>query len=102
MTLGEILTGVHLEQAVPPGVAASQVSGVAYDSRKVAPGFLFFAFPGKHVDGGAFAAQAFERGALILGVGKRARRAEIIRGTYRGKVSSKDDPYSKALEDKAQ
>jgi len=43
----------------------------------------------------------FERGALILGVGKRARRAEIIRGTYRGKVSSKEDPYSKALEDKA-
>jgi hypothetical protein len=35
-------------------------------------------------------------------VGKKARRAEIIRGTYRGKVSSKDDPYSKALEDKAQ
>jgi type IV secretion system protein VirB9 len=44
----------------------------------------------------------FERGALILGVGKKARRAEIIRGTYRGKVSSKDDPYSQALEDKAQ
>lgn len=44
----------------------------------------------------------FERGALILGVGKKARRAEIIRGTYKGKVSKKDDPYSKALEDKAQ
>ena len=43
----------------------------------------------------------FERGALILGVGKKTRRAEIIRGTYRGKVSSKDDPYSKALEEKA-
>jgi type IV secretion system protein VirB9 len=42
----------------------------------------------------------FERGALILGVGKKARRAEIIRGTYRGKVS-KDDPYTKALEGKA-
>jgi type IV secretion system protein VirB9 len=44
----------------------------------------------------------FERGALILGVGKKARRAEIIRGTYKGKMSKKDDPYSKALEDKAQ
>ena len=43
----------------------------------------------------------FERGALILGVGKKTRRAEIIRGTYRGKVSSKEDPYSKALEEKA-
>lgn len=44
----------------------------------------------------------FERGALILGVGKKTRRAEIIRGSYRGKVSSKDDPYAKALEGTAQ
>ena len=27
----------------------------------------------------------FERGALILGAGKKARRVEVIRGTYRGK-----------------
>jgi type IV secretion system protein VirB9 len=38
----------------------------------------------------------FERGALILGVGKKSRRTEIIRGTYHGKVSG--DPYAKALE----
>jgi P-type conjugative transfer protein TrbG len=38
----------------------------------------------------------FERGALILGVGKKGKRTEIIRGTYRGKVSG--DPYAKALE----
>jgi type IV secretion system protein VirB9 len=44
----------------------------------------------------------FERGALILGVGKKAKRAEIIRGTFHGKTSSKGDPYSKALEDKPQ
>lgn len=41
----------------------------------------------------------FERGALICGVGKRARKAEIIRGTYRDpksgkrRVASKPDPY---------
>jgi type IV secretion system protein VirB9 len=35
----------------------------------------------------------FERGALILGAGKKARRAEVIRGTYRGKAV-KGDPYS--------
>ena len=66
MTLGEILSGVRVGQALSAEAAAAQVSGVAYDSRKVAPGFLFFAFPGKHVDGGAFAAQAFERGALAV------------------------------------
>lgn len=35
----------------------------------------------------------FERGALILGSGKSARKAEIVRGTYRGKV--KGDPHGK-------
>lgn len=35
----------------------------------------------------------FERGALLLGSGKSARKAEIVRGTYRGKV--KGDPYGK-------
>lgn len=36
----------------------------------------------------------FERGALLLGVGKKAQRAEIIRGTYRGKLKLKGDPYA--------
>jgi P-type conjugative transfer protein TrbG len=31
----------------------------------------------------------FERGALILGVGKKQRRADIVRGTYRGKDTGK-------------
>ena len=31
----------------------------------------------------------FERGALILGVGKKQRRADIVRGTYRGKDAGK-------------
>jgi len=36
----------------------------------------------------------FERGALLLGVGKKGQRAEIIRGTYRGKLKLKGDPYA--------
>jgi len=36
----------------------------------------------------------FERGALLLGVGKKSQRAEIIRGTYRGKPKLKGDPYA--------
>jgi P-type conjugative transfer protein TrbG len=35
----------------------------------------------------------FERGALVLGSGKTARKADILRGTYRGKV--KGDPNGK-------
>jgi len=38
----------------------------------------------------------FDRGALILGAGKKAERAEIIRGTGRGK-KLKGDPYAKAV-----
>jgi len=66
MTLGEILSGVPVGQPLPSAEAAAPVSGVAYDSRKVKPGFLFFAFPGKHVDGAAFAAAAVEHGALAV------------------------------------
>jgi type IV secretion system protein VirB9 len=40
----------------------------------------------------------FERGALILGVGKKARRVEILRGTYHAEKHSKGDPYAKAVE----
>jgi type IV secretion system protein TrbG len=36
----------------------------------------------------------FDRGALILGTGKKAQRAEIIRGTARGK-KPRNDPFSK-------
>ena len=38
----------------------------------------------------------FDRGALILGVGKKAQRAEMIRGTGRGK-KLKGDPYAKVV-----
>lgn len=55
-----------LGAAAPPELAAREVAGLAYDSRKVCPGFLFFAFPGAKVDGRVFAQQAVERGALAV------------------------------------
>jgi UDP-N-acetylmuramoyl-L-alanyl-D-glutamate--2,6-diaminopimelate ligase len=42
------------------------VTGLAYDSRTVEPGFLFFCVPGLQADGHAFAAAALERGAAAL------------------------------------
>lgn len=38
----------------------------------------------------------FDRGALILGTGKKAQRAEIIRGTARGK-KPRNDPFEKII-----
>ena len=40
------------------------MTGLEYDSRRVEPGFLFFAFPGARADGREFAQQAVEKGAV--------------------------------------
>jgi UDP-N-acetylmuramoyl-L-alanyl-D-glutamate--2,6-diaminopimelate ligase len=39
---------------------------VAYDSRKVSPGWLFFAFAGAKADGRKFAGEAVEKGAVAV------------------------------------
>jgi UDP-N-acetylmuramoyl-L-alanyl-D-glutamate--2,6-diaminopimelate ligase len=65
MTVEEILNGVRLQ----PGAGAwgqATVTGLDYDSRRVEPGFLFFAFPGARADGREFARQAVEKGALAV------------------------------------
>ena len=43
-----------------------EVLGLAADSRRVAPGFVFFAVPGAKADGAHFIAQAIERGAVAI------------------------------------
>ena len=42
------------------------ISGLAIDSRRVAPGNLFFALPGRRFDGAAFIDQAVSRGAVAV------------------------------------
>jgi UDP-N-acetylmuramoyl-L-alanyl-D-glutamate--2,6-diaminopimelate ligase len=42
------------------------VHGIAYDSRRVIDGVLFFAMPGTHTDGHQYAAAAVEAGACAL------------------------------------
>lgn len=42
------------------------IKGLAVDSRKVAPGFLFAALPGTHADGRKFVAQAVKAGAVAI------------------------------------
>lgn len=70
MPLREVLDGAPLRYPLPPSMADALVTGLDYDSRRIAPGFLFFAFPGQRVDGRRFAAQALQRGALaVLGEG---------------------------------
>jgi UDP-N-acetylmuramoyl-L-alanyl-D-glutamate--2,6-diaminopimelate ligase len=42
------------------------VTGLEYDSRRVQPGFLFFAFPGARADGREFAQRAIDQGAVAV------------------------------------
>ena len=48
------------------GAAPVEVADLAYDTRRVVPGSLFFCVRGQRVDGHALAADAVERGACAL------------------------------------
>jgi UDP-N-acetylmuramoyl-L-alanyl-D-glutamate--2,6-diaminopimelate ligase len=51
----------------PTGDAAEvEIASLAYDSRRVEPGALFFCVPGEHSDGHDHAAQAVRAGAVAL------------------------------------
>ena len=76
MRLKEFLTLGGVEEA--EGNLNQEVSGLAYDSRKITPGQIFFAIPGERVDGHDFIPQALERGAAAVVV---AREKATSRGT---------------------
>ncbi len=63
MTLGELIAGVG---PVAGGGSDVEIAELAYDSRRVAPGTLFFCVPGFRSDGHDFAAGAVEDGAVAL------------------------------------
>jgi UDP-N-acetylmuramoyl-L-alanyl-D-glutamate--2,6-diaminopimelate ligase len=62
--IGRIADAVAATGVLNP--AAVEVSDLAYDTRTVSPGALFFCVPGGHVDGHDLAAEAIERGAVAL------------------------------------
>jgi UDP-N-acetylmuramoyl-L-alanyl-D-glutamate--2,6-diaminopimelate ligase len=64
MGLGALTDVVAPERVV--GIPVGEVLALAYDSRRVTPGTLFFAVPGDHVDGHDFVADAFAAGALAV------------------------------------
>jgi UDP-N-acetylmuramoyl-L-alanyl-D-glutamate--2,6-diaminopimelate ligase len=57
-----------------------EVSSLAYDSRQVQPGALFFALAGARTDGNLYAAEAIERGALAI-ASEQPAPAELERRT---------------------
>ena len=66
MTLSGLLAGVRLVSPVAPALQVSRVDGLDYDSRRITPNSVFFAFPGSRADGRRFADDALARGALAV------------------------------------
>jgi UDP-N-acetylmuramoyl-L-alanyl-D-glutamate--2,6-diaminopimelate ligase len=63
LELAELIRGLDARVIGEPGV---EVAGLAYDSRRVGPGTLFFCVPGERTDGHDFAPRAIEDGAAAL------------------------------------
>jgi UDP-N-acetylmuramoyl-L-alanyl-D-glutamate--2,6-diaminopimelate ligase len=70
MRLADFLTLQEVEAA--DGNLNQEVTGLAYDSRRVAAGNVFFAIPGEKLDGHEFIPQALASGAVGI-VAARAR-----------------------------
>ena len=74
MKLGDLLRDLPVLHS---GVDASrEVSSLAYNSREVRPGTLFFAVRGEKADGHAYIPQALERGAVAI-VSERAAPPDL-------------------------
>src|SRR2546430_5579616 len=76
MVLGEVLGA---------GTADVEITSLAYDSRRVTPGTLFFAVPGFNFDGHDFAPEAVARGAAALVVERQLGLGvpEVVVGSVR-------------------
>jgi UDP-N-acetylmuramoyl-L-alanyl-D-glutamate--2,6-diaminopimelate ligase len=66
MRLSHVLDGIPILRGSSSGLLGGNVTGIAYDSRKVSEGYLFFAFSGAKTDGAQFASQAIQKGALAI------------------------------------
>ena len=65
MDLGELLRAAVVAAELR-GDGTVEIRDLAYDSRRVSPGTLFFCFPGERTDGHDFAPAAVEAGASAL------------------------------------
>lgn len=68
MKVTDLLAGVSTAQplSVTSEVAEREVSGIAYNSRKVTAGSAFFAIRGETTDGNLFISDAIDRGASVV------------------------------------
>jgi UDP-N-acetylmuramoyl-L-alanyl-D-glutamate--2,6-diaminopimelate ligase len=66
MKLQQVLEGVPLSVPASADLDGAEITGLAYDSRVVEPGYLFFAFSGAKTDGAHYANSALQKGARAI------------------------------------
>lgn len=66
MKLAALIEGVALRRPPEPRWAEIEISGLDYDSRRIQPGWAFFAFPGSRTSGALYAEEAVRRGAAAV------------------------------------
>jgi len=64
MTLRDLLAGLNARSVT--GKLDTEILGLAYDSRQVCPGYLFFAIRGTRLDGNRFIRDAVGKGAAAV------------------------------------
>src|SRR5579875_967391 len=84
MKLGELLERV---QPVETGVDQNtEIASLAYDSRRVEKGSLFFAIEGERTDGHLFIADALNRGAVAIASEREAPASLADKWVRVGKI----------------
>ncbi len=66
MELRRVFEAVSTVKPLPGDLFSAEVRGLAYDSRRVESGYLFFAFSGSKTDGSRYASAAQQKGALAV------------------------------------
>ena len=64
--IADLVAGIAYRAPLAPALATRVASGVHFDSRRIEPGWIFFAFVGVNFDGRDFAAVAIECGAVAV------------------------------------
>jgi UDP-N-acetylmuramoyl-L-alanyl-D-glutamate--2,6-diaminopimelate ligase len=66
MEFRRVFEAVSTANVLPSELFSAEVRGLAYDSRRVESGYLFFAFSGAKTDGARYASAAQQKGALAV------------------------------------
>jgi UDP-N-acetylmuramoyl-L-alanyl-D-glutamate--2,6-diaminopimelate ligase len=66
LAIAELLEGISLAAPLAAELATRVSTGVHFDSRKILPGNLFFAFFGANFDGRNFSQAAVDKGAIAI------------------------------------